>query len=362
LRSLIELTGPVALGAGIGLVASGLLRGRKLEDLVGSGVSLAVASVPEGLPLLATAAQLAAAERLGKRGALVRNVRSIEALGRVDVLCLDKTGTLTEGRIELVLASDGAVEQSVPELDAVTLPVLGAALRASADRGGRTFDPTEQALYRASDRLDVHADYACPGFHRAYEVSFEAGRGYHATVGQCEAGLVLDVKGAPEVVLSRCTGVRQGGQRVALDEAATGELARHAAALAARGLRVLAVAERIVPEGDSLDPRRLVGLTFLGLLAFSDPVRRRWMSRRSTGRSTGSACSRALRHRKRCASCARCSAWAAWWRWSVMVRTTPPPFVSRTSALRSASRARRPRGPPPTFCSPTRASRRWSTR
>jgi cation-transporting P-type ATPase I len=273
LRSLIELTGPVALGAGIGLVASGLLRGRKLEDLVGSGVSLAVASVPEGLPLLATAAQLAAAERLGKRGALVRNVRSIEALGRVDVLCLDKTGTLTEGRLELVAASDGTVEQAVPELDAVTLPVLGAALRASAERGGRTFDPTEQALYRAADRLEVHADYGCPGFHRAFEVSFEAGRGYHATVGQCEAGLVLDVKGAPEVVLARCTGVRQGGQRVALDETATAELARHAAGLAARGLRVLAVAERIVPAGDSLDPRRLVGLTFLGLLAFSDPVR-----------------------------------------------------------------------------------------
>ena len=64
-------------------------------------MSLAVASVPEGLPLLATAAQLAAAERLAKRGALVRNARSIEALGRVDVICLDKTGTLTEGRIEL---------------------------------------------------------------------------------------------------------------------------------------------------------------------------------------------------------------------------------------------------------------------
>jgi cation-transporting ATPase I len=273
LRSLIELTGPVALGAGIGLVGAGLLRGRKLEDLVGSGVSLAVASVPEGLPLLATAAQLAAAERLGKRGALVRNVRSIEALGRVDVLCLDKTGTLTEGRIELVAASDGTTLQNFPELDAVTLPVLGAALRASADRDGRTFDPTEQALYRGADRLDVHADYACPGFRRAFEISFEAGRGYHATVGECEAGLVLDVKGAPEVVLPRCTGVRQGGQRVALDQAAATELAQHAASLAARGLRVLAVAERIVPTGDSLDPRRLVGLTFLGLIAFSDPVR-----------------------------------------------------------------------------------------
>ncbi|HTQ04804.1 MAG TPA: cation-transporting P-type ATPase [Polyangiaceae bacterium] len=273
LRSLIQLTGPMAIGAGVGLVAAGLLRGRKLEDLVGSSVSLAVASVPEGLPLLATAAQLAAAERLAKRGALVRNARSIEALGRVDVLCVDKTGTLTEGRIELVEVSDGETLQSLTDLGAVTLPVLAAALRASAERGGRSFDPTEQALYRAADRMDVRTEYACTGFQRAFETSFEAGRGYHATVGNCDAGLVLDVKGAPEVVLARCTGVRRGGQRQPLDGDTSAALARHAAALAARGLRVLAVAERIVPQGDSLDPKRLVGLTFLGFLAFSDPVR-----------------------------------------------------------------------------------------
>jgi len=273
LRSLIQLTGPVALGAGVGLVAAGLVRGRKLEDLVGSGVSLAVASVPEGLPLLATAAQLAAAERLAKRGALVRNARSIEALGRVDVLCLDKTGTLTEGRIELVEVSDGAALQVLPELDAVTLPILAAALRASAEPGGRSFDPTEQALFRAADRMDVRTEYACAGFARAFETSFESGRGYHATVGNCEAGIVLDVKGAPEVVLARCTGIRRGGQRVSLDAGTSAELAQVASDLAVRGLRVLAVAERIVPQGDSLDPRRLVGLTFLGFLAFSDPVR-----------------------------------------------------------------------------------------
>jgi cation-transporting ATPase I len=273
LRSLIQLTGPVAIGAGVGLVGAGLLRGRKLEDLVGSSVSLAVASVPEGLPLLATAAQLAAAERLAKRGALVRNARSIEALGRVDVLCVDKTGTLTEGRIELVEVGDGDGMQVLPELDAATLPVLAAAVRASAERGGRSFDPTEQALYRAADRLDVRPEYACSGFHRAFETSFEAGRGYHATVGNCDAGLVLDVKGAPEVLLGRCTGVRRGGQRQPLDAETTAGLAVRAATLAARGLRVLAVAERIVPHGDSLDPRRLVGLTFLGFLAFSDPVR-----------------------------------------------------------------------------------------
>jgi cation-transporting ATPase I len=104
-------------------------------------------------------------------------------------------------------------------------------------------------------------------------MSFESGRGYHATVGNCDAGLVLDVKGAPEVVLARSSGLRRAGQRIPLDEATLTALHATAAELAGRGLRVLAVAERIVAHGDSLDPRHLVGLTFLGFLAFSDPVR-----------------------------------------------------------------------------------------
>lgn len=274
LRSLIQLTGPIALGSGIGLVAAGLFRGRKLEDLVGSGVSLAVASVPEGLPLLATAAQLAAADRLAKRGALVRNVRSIEALGRVDVICVDKTGTLTQGRIELGFVSDGALEQRVPDLDAFTLPVLAAALRASPAQGSsRHADPTDKALFRAAEGLAVNESYDRPGFRRHWELSFEAGRSYHATFSDHEGGSALDVKGAPEAILPHCTSYRRRGQRSAIDAAIRAELEARASELGRQGLRVLAVAERLVARGDTLDAERLVGLTFLGFIAFRDPVR-----------------------------------------------------------------------------------------
>jgi cation-transporting P-type ATPase I len=274
LRSLIQLTGPIALGAGVGLIGAGLLRGRKLEDLVGSGVSLAVASVPEGLPLLATAAQLAAADRLARRGALVRNVRSIEALGRIDVLCVDKTGTLTEGRIELGSVTDGALEQRLPELDGMTLPVLAAALRASpAPSNARHFDQIDGALRRAAEELSIDETYDRGSFRRHWELSFEAMRGYHATFSDHEGGSAIDVKGAPETVLPRCTSWKRRGQRSALDAVASADLMARANELARRGLRVLGVAERLVARGDSLDPERLVGLTFLGFLAFRDPVR-----------------------------------------------------------------------------------------
>ena len=275
LRSLIDLTAPIALAAGAGLVAVGLVRGRRLADLVGSGVSLAVASVPEGLPLLATAAQLAAARRLSSRGALVRNARSIEALGRVDVLCVDKTGTVTEGRIELSLVCDGSVEQSSNELDVQRARVLAVSLRATPDESDSAdrVDPTDAALLRASQKLTILPTYDHAGWRPVSEVSFEAGRGYHAVLGEAHDERTLSVKGAPEVVLQHCTRWRRGEERVPLDSDAERHLSERASQLARRGLRVLAVAERIVESDDQLEPTRLIGLTFYGFVAFSDPVR-----------------------------------------------------------------------------------------
>jgi len=273
MRDLIDLTGPVAFAAGVGVVGSGLLRGRKLEDLVGTGVSLAVASVPEGLPLLATAAQLAAAKRLSVRGALVRNARSIEALGRVDTLCVDKTGTVTEGRIELAALSDGELLEPLAEAAPERRRVLGAALRASPQAPGdwSRSDPTDVALWRGARRLDISPLDGCPGWRRVSELPFEAGRGYHAVVGHGAAGMMLSVKGAPEVLLERCVRWRTADGERELDAELGGHLARRATEIARRGLRVLAVAES---TGDgAVDPTILEDLTFVGFIALRDPVR-----------------------------------------------------------------------------------------
>lgn len=274
LRSLINLTGPIALGAGAALITTGALRGRRLKEVVSSGVSLAVASVPEGLPLLATAAQLAAAERLSKRGALVRNARNIEALGRVDVLCVDKTGTLTEGRIELRRVSDGTWDEAAEALGPAALRVLAAALRATpALEQAAASDPLDASLYRAAAGYALRAAYGAEGWRPVSELPFEAGRGYHAVTGEGTSERFLSVKGAPEVVLPTCTRRLHDGTRVPLDEVTRSALAERASELARQGLRVLAVAERSVAEEDRLDPGRLVGLSFVGFIAFSDPVR-----------------------------------------------------------------------------------------
>ncbi|MGB8019782.1 MAG: HAD-IC family P-type ATPase, partial [Candidatus Nanopelagicales bacterium] len=143
---------PLALAGGAALIANGLLHARPLRDTLGTGVSLAVAAVPEGLPLLATAAQLSAARRLARHNVLVRNARAVEALGRVNTLCADKTGTLTEGHIVLRRVSDGLRDADAGHLDDALRGVLEVAVRATpvADDPADLPHPTDRALARAA--------------------------------------------------------------------------------------------------------------------------------------------------------------------------------------------------------------------
>jgi cation-transporting ATPase I len=255
------------------VIGAGLVRGRKLEDLVGTGVSLAVASVPEGLPLLATAAQLAAADRLSKQGALVRNARSIEALGRVDVLCIDKTGTLTEGRVELRFVFDGEDTTAVAELSEIGKSVLAAALRAAPDlrAGPSTQDPMDAALARAGSARKVEAGDR--GLTRGAAQAFEAGRAYQAVSYRSAERVLVAVKGSPEAVLPNAEYWQRGAERLPLDRAQRAELLAKAREFGRSGLRVLAVAERQAGGSEALDLSRLEALTFRGFIAFSDPVR-----------------------------------------------------------------------------------------
>lgn len=274
MRELMDLTIPVALAAGTGVVLAGLFRGRRLERLVGSAVSLAVASVPEGLPLLANAAQLAAAKRLRSEGALVRNARSLEVLGRVDTVCVDKTGTVTEGSIELGFVSDGLVTEEVSGLSEDRIEVLGLATCAGPPRAPETthLDPIDRAVQLAESALRAKGGRGLD-WERAAELPFEAGRNFYAVSGKLAGEAALVVKGAPEVVLERCSSFVRGGQQVALREPERRRLTRAAHELAEQGLRVLAVAERTGLTAELTAPDQVTELAFRGLLAFRDPVR-----------------------------------------------------------------------------------------
>lgn len=239
-------------------------------------MSLAVAAVPEGLPFVASVAELAAARRLSTRNTLVPNPSTIEALGRVNVLCFDKTGTLTEGHITLRYVSDGHTGGTVEDLSPELKQVVITGLRASPRYDKRPIPhPTDRAVIEGAEKLGLTPDEGLDSdtWKRVDELPFEPGRGYHAVLGQGGSGQLLSVKGAPEIVLTGCKNMLRGHKTIPLDASLRAELDKEMNRLAHQGYRVLAVAERPASDRSDLDESRVDGLTFLGFLGLADPVR-----------------------------------------------------------------------------------------
>ncbi|MGE3287025.1 MAG: HAD-IC family P-type ATPase, partial [Pseudonocardia sp.] len=262
LEALASRATPVALLAGGLTVAASLARGRPLAETLATGVSLTVAAVPEGLPILATAAQLAGGKRLARQGVLVRTVRSVEALGRVDTLCLDKTGTLTEGVLRLRAVHDGESLAALERLAGSHLGVLETALTVSAAT------PSDRRRPGSTDAAVVEAARAAglePPPAPTAELAYESGRGFHAVAIGAEAAVV----GAPETVLDRC--VRDGDGPLDVERRA--RLERVLEVLAGDGGRVLAVGHRVLDRAGPELPEDLDGLQFAGYLVLADPPR-----------------------------------------------------------------------------------------
>lgn len=275
LRTLTARILPFSVAAGVALIAVDLLRRRTLAQALNQAVSLAVVAVPEGLPFVATVAELAAARRLSARGALVRNPSTIEALGRVNVLCFDKTGTLTEGRISLRGVSDGTEIRPVDQLSSALEPVLSAAVRASPfhlDEHQVTHQ-TDRAVLEGARRAGISAAHELDRLKHLGELPFASTRGYHATRWRGPGDEWISVKGAPEVVLPQCSRWRRAEDVVTMDEAARAQLDQEVDRLARQGYRVLAVAERSANGRAGLSEPDVEGLDFCGLVTLADPVR-----------------------------------------------------------------------------------------
>ncbi|MGW1608103.1 HAD-IC family P-type ATPase [Streptomyces sp. NPDC002285] len=256
LRELTDKALPWTLAGGAGVTALSLLRGTPIRRAVSGGVAVGVAAVPEGLPLVATVAQLAAARRLSRRGVLVRAPRTLEALGRMDTICFDKTGTLTENKLRLVRVTDADGKVHRPDEDD---PTLRTAARACPRLNGGTDRPVH-----ATDEAVLDAAGPDPEWSQTEGLPFAADRGYAAAVGRAEDGTaVLVVKGAPETVLPACADLPSSASDAAHE-------------LAGGGLRVLAVARRPLDSADKAADvleQPLEGLEFTGLLALADVPR-----------------------------------------------------------------------------------------
>ena len=268
-----------------------------------TSVSLAVAAIPEGLPAVVTVALALGVQRMVRRNALIRKLPSVETLGCATVICSDKTGTLTRNEMtvravyaggrtfevsgigyepagEFSLAGAPAEPGSDPELRAaLEAGVLcnGARLVRTPDAPARMIgDPTEGALLVCAGKAGLWKETLEAERPFVEEIPFDSARKMMTVVRRGPGGrLVAYVKGAPDILLSRCTHVSENGRRRPIQEADRRAANSENTALADRAMRVLAVAWRGLDAAPSEYLPEVVekDLTFGGLLAMIDPPR-----------------------------------------------------------------------------------------
>jgi Ca2+-transporting ATPase len=266
------------------LAALGLLHRKPLGQVAAQAVALGVAAIPEGLPVVATAALVQSMKRLRKRGMIVRRLASTETLGGVTVVCADKTGTLTrnEMRAEVLDLGRGSVDvatlRALPERifdDGPTLALAGAALNsdvdveASGDALSIAGSSTERALVDAAHAAGLDRAELRQRFPRRWLLDRDRERPYVVSLHDAPGGgAVAFVKGAPERVIELCGRDLWGP----LDAARREELKARNRQLAADGLRVLALAWRRL-DGNEARREAQRDLVLIGLVGLRDPLR-----------------------------------------------------------------------------------------
>ena len=265
------------MGVGVVLICAvifllGLFQQRPPLEMFMIAISLGVAAIPEGLTAVVTIVLAMGIKRMAQKRAIVRHLPAVETLGSTQVICSDKTGTLTQNKMTVVAFSSARGEERL-DSPAAQFALELATLCSDAQKVGEKFtgDPTETAFLRACKRGKGELEGCYP---RVGEIPFTSARKRMTTAHRLpEGGFRLIAKGAPDVLIARCTRLLQGGEVRPLTGAMKAKLLSDNSRLAERALRVLAVAYRDVSALPSDDRESESQLIFCGLIAMEDPPR-----------------------------------------------------------------------------------------
>lgn len=243
----------------------------QLNTLVHSfmiAVSLAVAAIPEGLVAVVTIVLSIGVTNMSRRNAIIRRLTAVETLGCAQVICSDKTGTLTQNKMTVV-EHFGAEEAQT----AASMSLCSDA--AIAPNGSITGEPTEAALVAWGSKAGIDKDALSGSMPRIGEVPFDSGRKMMSTLHQTQSGILQFTKGAPDVVLGLCTDYWDGRAIQPMTEIKRAEITAANQQMASRALRILACAQRVYSTiPNCQDAAQLEqSLCFIGLVGMIDPVR-----------------------------------------------------------------------------------------
>ena len=263
----------LVLGICVVIFAVQLLRagGMSFEVVLNSfmiAVSLAVAAIPEGLAAVVTVVLSIGVTNMSKRNAIIRRLTAVETLGCAQVICSDKTGTLTQNRMTVV-DFFGENEQELAKAMALCCDAE------IDDEGNVTGEPTEAALVAWANKLGLNKTALKSSFPRCGEAPFDSGRKMMSTLHLAPNGVVQYTKGAPDVIIGKCTHYLKNGEAVPMTDDYRREILDNNKAMADKALRVLACALRIwSAQPDDCEPETLEQqLCFVGLTGMIDPVR-----------------------------------------------------------------------------------------
>lgn len=272
-----QLLGVGALAICAFIFCLGILQQKPPFQMFMTSVSLAVAAIPEGLPAIVTIVLALGTQRLSKRNTIVRRLPAVETLGGAEVICSDKTGTLTQNRMQVKMVTGGTKGADQKQKERI-LTFFALCSDCRMEKGKLAGEPTELALAEAALAEGISPEELWREMPREGEIPFSSARKRMTTLHRTEEGGWITVtKGAPEYLLERCDYVMEGDRQAAFDSGRKSKAQLQNGEMAAKALRVVAAAFRLWDRKPEMTEEVERHMVFAGMAGMEDPPRKEAM-------------------------------------------------------------------------------------
>lgn len=284
------------------IFAAGIMQGRSYFDMFLTAVSLAVAAIPEGMPAIVTIVLALGVQKMSKRKAIIRRLPAVETLGSTQIICSDKTGTLTQNKMsvrdiligEKHIKSGSATGQESGFKDLLHIMSLCNDTRLTVNESGSFItmgDPTETALVDYAFENGIDKNQLESEMERKFEIPFDSDRKLMSTINKTGNSFRVHTKGAPDILLDRCSMILTDEGIKPLSQEYIETINNSYGKMAAGALRVLAFAYKDLesaPSAEDITSHIIEnGLIFAGLVGMIDPPREEAFDAVQTCRTAG---------------------------------------------------------------------------